>query len=221
VAGAPFFFGDSEALGVALVSGVTVGLTETEGDSSGDGLGVGELFRFFFLLDALGEDSGDGLGEDFFFFTDADALGEAVSAAVGLAEDFFLVGGDFSGVVVGFGVGDLSAVDFFFVCLRGAGVGVGSKIFLSFVPKDSSAGARTANAARIARQTSIVIPSAVEGSRRKSRDVPRGPSTALRFARDDTRVLAENYFFASSARTALFNRMPPSRFSSGKFSFGE
>jgi hypothetical protein len=112
------------------------------------------------LLDALGDDSGDGLGEDFFFFSDADALGEAVSAGVGLAEDFFLVDGDFSGVAVGFGVGDFSAVDIFFVCFRGAGVGVGSKIFLSFVPKDSSAGAgvtKPAKATRAATATAAII----------------------------------------------------------------
>ena len=30
-----------------------------------------------------------------------------------------------------------------------------------------------------------VIPSEVEGPRRESFDVPRGPSTSLRFARDD------------------------------------
>jgi hypothetical protein len=41
-------------------------------------------------------------------------------------------------------VGDGVGVAFFaecFRCLRGAGVGVGSKIFLTFVPNDSSAGA--------------------------------------------------------------------------------
>ena len=148
VAGAPFFFGEGELLGVGfgvwLASGDTLALAEGEADSPGDGLGVGEVFRFFFLLVALGEASGVALGADFFFFTDADALGEAVSEGLGLVADFFFGDEDFSGVAVGFGVGDLSAVDFFFVCLRGVGVGVGTKIFLNFVPKDSSAGARTA-----------------------------------------------------------------------------
>jgi hypothetical protein len=109
----------------------------------GDRLGVGEALRFFFLLDALGEDSGVGLGEDFFFFVEADALGDGVSDGVGLAAAFFLGTADFSSVAVGFGVVDFSAVDFFFVCLRGVGVGVGAKIFLSLVPNVSSAGART------------------------------------------------------------------------------
>jgi hypothetical protein len=174
VAGAPFFFGEGDAdavgLGVSPASGVALGVAEGPGDSVGDGLGVGELFRFFFLLDALGEGSGVGLGEDFFFFTEADALGEesgvglgvgffffaetdalgdGVSHGVGFAAAFFFGDGDFSGVALGFGVGDFSAVDFFFVCLRGVGVGVGAKIFLSLVPNVSSAGARTANPIRI------------------------------------------------------------------------
>lgn len=164
VAGAPFFFGEGEPLGVGfgvlVSSGDALALAEGEGDSPGDGLGVGDDLCFFFLLVALGEASGVALGDDFFFFTDADALGEAVSAGVGLAADFFFGDGDFSGVAVGFGVGDFSAVDFFFVCLRGVGVGVGSKIFLSFVPSDSSAGARTATAPIVAatkRASAILI----------------------------------------------------------------
>jgi len=163
VAGAPFFFGEGEPLavgfGVELASGDALALAEGEGDSPGDGLGVGEVLRFFFLLVALGEVSGVALGDDFFFFADADALGEAVSDGVGLAAAFFFGDGDFSGVALGFGVGDFSAVDFFFVCLRGVGVGVGSKIFLSFVPK-SSAGARTATAPIVAttkRASAILI----------------------------------------------------------------
>ena len=166
MAGAPFFFGEGEPLGLGLgvwvASGEALALAEGEGDSPGDGLGVGDDLRFFFLLVALGETSGVAVGEDFFFFTDAVALGEGVSAGVGLAADFFFGDGDFSGVVVGFGVGDFSAVDFFFVCLRGVGVGVGAKTFLSFVPKESSPGAGTAKATSVARQTKIVIPSAVE-----------------------------------------------------------
>ena len=140
MAGAPFLFGEgvSEVFGASLGSGVTLGLIEADGDSSGDGLGVGELFRFFFLLDTLGDVSGDEVGEVFFFFGDALAVG--VSAGVGLGDDFFFGDADFSGVAEGFGVGDFSALDFFFVCFRGVGVGVGAKIFLSVVGK-SSAGA--------------------------------------------------------------------------------
>jgi hypothetical protein len=134
-------------LGVSLDSGFTLGLAEAEGDSSGEGLGVGELFRFFFLLDALGADSGEGVGEDFFFL--GDTLDVDVSVGVGLAADFFICDADFSGVADGFGVGDFSAVDFFFLCFRGAGVGVGAKIFLRVVGKDSAAGARTAIVAPI------------------------------------------------------------------------
>jgi hypothetical protein len=152
VAGAPFFFGDGDfdglGFGFSPVSGVALGLTEGAGDSPGDGVGDG--LRFFFLLDAVGDDSGVGLGEDFFFFTEAEALGDAVSDGVGLAAAFFFGDGDFSGVALGFGVGDFSAVDFFFVCLRGVGVGVGAKIFLSLAPNVSSADARTAKPVRIA-----------------------------------------------------------------------
>jgi len=163
VAGAPFFFGEGELLavgfGVWVASGDALALAEGEGDSPGDGLWVGEVFRFFFLLVELGEASGVAVGDDFFFFADADALGEAVLEGVGLAAAFFFGEGDLSGVALGFGVGDFSAVDFFFVCLRGVGVGVGSKIFLSFVPK-SSAGARTATVPIVAttkRASAILI----------------------------------------------------------------
>ena len=214
MAGAPFFFGETD--GVALGLGDSPGLGEAEADSSGDGVGVGELLRFFFLLDGLAEDSGVGVGEDFFFFADEDGLGLDVTEGVGLAAAFFFGDGDFSDD----GVGDSWGVDFFFLCFRGVGVGVGARIFLSLVPNDSSAGARTAKLAKIARQTKIVIPSAVEGSRRTLLDAPRDPSTSLCFARDDTLCRA-NYFFASSASTVLFSRIPPSKFSSGKFSFGE
>jgi hypothetical protein len=112
--------------------------------------------RFFFLLDALGEDSADGLGEDFFFFGDSEALGNGASEGVGVAALFFLDDGDFCGVSVGFGVadfsavavafgvGDFSAAVFFFVCFRGVGVGVGAKIFLNLVPISSA----TAGAAK-------------------------------------------------------------------------
>jgi hypothetical protein len=149
--------------------------------------------RFFFLLDAVGEDSGEGLGEDFFFLAEAEELGEGVSEGVGLAAAFFFFGdGDFSGVAVGFGdgdfsavavgvgVGDFSAVDFFFVFLRGAGVGVGTKIFLSLVPNDSSAGARTAKLVNTARPAIIAInpvrPDRMESdSSTSERDLPKRP----------------------------------------------
>jgi hypothetical protein len=79
--------------------------------------------------------------KDFFFFAGADALGDGVSDGAGLAAAFFFGDGDFSGVALGLGVGvgDFSAVDFFFVCLRGVGVGVGAKTFLSLSPNVSSA----------------------------------------------------------------------------------
>jgi hypothetical protein len=181
VAGAPFFFGDGDSegvgFGVSPFSGVALGVAEGPVDSDGDGLGVGELFRFFFLLDALGDDSGVGLGDDFFFFAEIDALGEdsgvglgedffffdeedaleeGVSDGVGVAAVFFFGDGDFSGVALGLGVGDFSAVDFFFVCLRGAGVGVGANTFLSLSPNDSSAGVRTAKAVTIAQIITVI-----------------------------------------------------------------
>ena len=117
---------------------MALGGADANGVSDGDG--VGELVRFFFLLDGLPEISGVGLGDDFFFFTDADGLEDGV----GLAAAFFFGDGELSGGAVGFGVGDFSAVDFFFLCFRGAGVGVGAKIFFTLSPNDSSAGARTA-----------------------------------------------------------------------------
>lgn len=146
-AGAPFFFGEADGLAISSASGVTLGLAEAEGDSSGDGLGVGDDLCLFFLLDGFGEDSGEGLGDDFFLFGDALAVG--VSVGVGLDADFFFGDADFSGVADGFGDGDFSALDFFFVCLRGVGVGVGANIFLSVVGKDSAAGTRTAIVAPI------------------------------------------------------------------------
>ena len=141
VAGAPFFFGAGDwlALGDSLTSGVTPGLTEGDGDSSGPGVGVAELFRFFFLVDPVGDDSGDGLNAEFFFLDDALAAG--VSDGVVSTADFFFGDADFSGA--GEDVGELSAADFFFLCFRGVGVGVGAKIFLTVVPKESAAGAGT------------------------------------------------------------------------------
>ncbi|MEY2564144.1 MAG: hypothetical protein QOH88_2337 [Verrucomicrobiota bacterium] len=161
VAGAPFFFavgegeGDGLGFGVSPASGVGLGLADGIGDSPGVGVGVGEgdeeCLRFF-LGDALGEASDSGAGEDFFFFFgEVEALGSGESSGVGLAEAFFFFegegDGDFSGLAEGFGVGDFPASSFFLEavevlrCFRGAGVGVGAKIFLILVPNDCSAGA--------------------------------------------------------------------------------
>jgi hypothetical protein len=207
VAGAPFFLsfgeGDGVALGDSRTSGVAAGLGEGDGDSPG----VGDGF-FLFLGEALGELSGVGLGEVFlFFFGETDALASDFADGVGLADAFcFLAGdgvGDFSGVALGFGEGDFSALSFLAVellrCFRGVGVGVGTKIFLSLLPNDSSAGAQTAKFVRIVRPARaakpmanarllVVIPSAVEEPRGASSDVPRGPSTSLRSARDDKQI---------------------------------
>ena len=154
LAGAPFFFGEGDADGFGVSAGETDALGLAEGDSSGDGEGVGEALCFFFLL-ALGEDSGEGLGDDFFFFGEVETEGSGVSDGAGVAEVFFFLGvADFSGVALGFGVGDFSAVVFFFGCFRGTGVGVGAKIFFSLLPNDSSAGARPALKPINARTTS-------------------------------------------------------------------
>jgi hypothetical protein len=172
--------GDGVELGVSPASGDPVGLEEDAGDSTGVGVGDRECLRFFFgealgeesgsgvgedffffFGDGLGEESGAGVGEDFFFFFgEADTSGSTLSAGVGLAEDFFFFeeegDGDFCGVADGFGVGDFSASSFFFGavellrCLRGAGVGVGAKIFLILLPNDSSASARSGRATSIA-----------------------------------------------------------------------
>jgi hypothetical protein len=139
VAGAPFFLsfgeGDGVALGDSRTSGVAAGLGEGDGDSPGVGDG-------FFL----------------FFFGETDALASDFADGVGLADAFcFLAGdgvGDFSGVALGFGEGDFSALSFLAVellrCFRGVGVGVGAKIFLSLLPNDSSARARSTTPSIIA-----------------------------------------------------------------------
>ena len=108
--GAPFFSG----VGCAVNEGVEVAGGVSVGlgtgvSSGASGLGVGDFLLCFRFVSGVG--LGDGVGEIFFCF------GEAV--------------GD------GLGVG-------FFAersrCFRvGVGVGVGSKIFLIFVPNDSSA----------------------------------------------------------------------------------
>jgi hypothetical protein len=161
VAGAPFFLaGDEVTLGVSPAPLVAAGLEDGSGDSDGVGVGDGEDLRFFFG-EALGEDSGAGVAEDFFFFFGVgDALGSAFSAGVGLRDVFFFLEeegvGDFSGVADGLGGGDFSASSFFFGavellrCFRGAGVGVGAKIFLILLPNDSSACARSGTAPSIA-----------------------------------------------------------------------
>ena len=120
---------------------------------------MGEPFLFFFLLEALGEASGDGVGElFFFFFADGEGLASGVSDGVGLAFDFFFAEaeGDSSGDAEGLGVGDFSAVDFFFVFLCGAGVGVGAKTFFNFVLNDSAAGARTATTLAAATTKTVI-----------------------------------------------------------------
>jgi len=157
VAGAPFFFGDGEsdgvALGISFAPGVAVGLEEGVEDSVGEGEGEGLRF-FFFFGEGLGVDSGVRGSEVFFFPGEGNAAGSGFSTILGLGEAFCLLdgegAGDLSGIGEGFGVGDFSAVSFFFVavellrCFRGAGVGVGAKIFLILVPSDSSACARWA-----------------------------------------------------------------------------
>ena len=181
MAGAPFLFGDGEADGLSCGVPVASGDGDADADSSGDGVGVGEPFFFFFLLEALGDASGEGVGEFFFFFfADGDELASGVSDGVGVALDFFFDEGepDFSGDAVGVGVGDFSAVAFFFVFL--CGVGVGASMLFSFVPNDCAAGARSGKADTIARHTSTVIPSKVEG-----------PRETLRFAPDDTQFAME------------------------------
>jgi hypothetical protein len=152
VAGAPFFFGEGDPEGFGDSLGAALALGDAEGEFSGEGLGVGEPLCFFFLL-GLGDSSDVGVGElFFFFFGDVDALPSGVSDGVGVALAFFFGDADFSGEALGLGVGDFSVVAFFFLC--GVGVGVGANIFFSFVPKDCSAGARTAQTAAPAKMIS-------------------------------------------------------------------
>lgn len=158
VAGAPFFLAEGEGDGVTLcvspAPADAFGLGESAGDSVEVGVGDEEDLRFFFG-EGLGDESGPGVGEDFFFFFgEAEALGSAFSVGVGLAVVLFFFEeegeGDFSGVADGFDVGDFSASSFFFGVVgllrffRGAGVGVGAKIFLILLPNDSSACERSA-----------------------------------------------------------------------------
>ena|GEM_PF-1317688 len=234
VAGAPFFFsfgeGDGVGLDDALASGIAEGVSGDDGDSTG--IGDGDAF-FFFRGEVLGELSGVGLGEVFFFFFgEAEALASDFAEGVGLGDAFcFFAGegvGDFSGVARGLGDGDFSVVSFLTVellrCFRGAGVGVGAKIFLSLLPNDSSAGARTAKFVTITRPARTpspmanarrlaVIPSAVEEPRGASSDILRGPSTSLRSARDDTqlqrlflRQLGQHGFVQANAALQILER---------------
>jgi hypothetical protein len=86
-----------------------LGVSVGVGGGVSSGLGVGDFLLCLCFVSGVG--LGDGVGEIFF------RLGEAV--------------GD------GLGVGFFAER---FLCLRaGAGVGVGAKIFLIFVPNDSSA----------------------------------------------------------------------------------
>jgi hypothetical protein len=129
------------------------------------------------------EGDGEGLGVSV-------GPGDGVSSGLGVG-DFFLCFRFVSGVALGdgvgevflclaVGVGDGLGVDFvvaLFLCLRfGTGVGV-AKIFLIFLPNDSSAGLETATASnnsaeitssptnlRAAMDRQYVIPSEVEES---------------------------------------------------------
>ena len=119
--GAPFFSGIGEGVGLGCGVSVGVGVTlgvgvvvssgeaVTDGDADSLGAGVGDLFFRFDFVAGVG--LGDGVGDVFF------RLGEALGDGVG--------------------------VDFFATRLRcfrvGVGVGVASRSFLIFVPKDSSA----------------------------------------------------------------------------------
>src|SRR5882724_5043485 len=92
--------------------GVSVG----PGDAVSSGLGVGDFFLCF-----RGVGLGDGVGETFLCFGEAVGDGPPSSLCEALR----------AGLGVGFFVKR-------FRCLRGGGVGV-AKIFLIFVPNDSSA----------------------------------------------------------------------------------
>jgi len=108
--GAPFFSGVGCAVNECVEVAGGVSVGLGTGVSSGaSGLGVGDFLLCFRFVSGVG--LGDGVGEIFF------RLGEAVGDGLGVAF--------FAGRVL---------------CLRvGLGVGVGSRIFLIFVPNDSSA----------------------------------------------------------------------------------
>src|SRR5206468_11065190 len=197
--------------GVGLSAGVGDGVSVSDGDSLG--LGVGDAFlRFDFAFDV---GLGDGVGEAFLRF------GKAVGDGVGVA--FFAE---------------------LFRCLR-AGVGVGSRIFLIFVPNDSSAAFAASitpnNSAKIRNHfiteswcTWAVVSAVLRGdssaqslrwrcaedSARYNQQLGTLQPTIRNKSRSKITKREQNYC-ASSWRIALLRRMPPSKFSSGKFSFGE
>jgi hypothetical protein len=117
--GAPFFSGVGEGVGVGcevsvgLGVAVSSGVLIAEGDGDSPGAGVADFFLCFDFVGGVG--LGDEVGDVFF------RLGEAL--------------------------GDGLGVDFIATCLRcfrvGVGVGVASRIFLIFVPNDSSAASGT------------------------------------------------------------------------------
>lgn len=101
--------GGAVGCGVSVGPGVSVSSGVAVAEGDAPGLGEGDLFLRFRFVSGVG--LGDGVGETFFRF------GEAVGE--GLGEDFPAER---------------------FRCFRiGVGVGVASKIFLIFVPNDSSA----------------------------------------------------------------------------------
>jgi hypothetical protein len=158
--GAPFFFGVGVGEGVSLDSETGVGVGEGVGVSDGEGVGeclclfltagvsdssgvaVGETFLWPRLGDGEGvgssvpDDSGVALVGTFLWrcFGDADGVGSGVSDGSALGDRFGF------GLTVGLGEDDFFLVDVVLWCLRGVGVGVGTKIFLILSPTDSSAG---------------------------------------------------------------------------------
>jgi hypothetical protein len=108
-------------VGCTVSEGVEVGSGVSVGlgvgvSSGTDGLGIGDFPLCFRFVSDVG--LGDGVGEAFLLF--GDAVGDGLGAS-------FLAG--------------------CFQCFRvGVGVGVGSKIFLIFVPNDSSAASGAAMA---------------------------------------------------------------------------
>lgn len=137
--GAPFLFvaGLGAGPGVLIISGVGVALGDGVGISVTDG--VGEALRCLFV-EGIGDSSGVGLGEIFLRrFGDAEGLDLGASDSVG--RGVLLALGFADGV--GDGDGSFFFVDVILRCLRGAGVGVGSKILLILSLNDSSAASLT------------------------------------------------------------------------------
>ncbi len=120
--------GEMVALGAPFLSGV--GCAVSEGANVGRGVSVGLGVGVSSGVAVAGGDTlGSGVGDAFFRFD----LVFGIALGEGVGEIFFF----------GEAVGDGLGVDFFavrFRCFRvGLGVGVASKTFLIFVPKDSSA----------------------------------------------------------------------------------